>query len=149
MMRKRIFTSGEAARICGLSVSTLKRWIQREALRSFRTPGGDIRILKSDLLDFMRRYGIPLPMDLAPEPAVLLAVDSPEIRRCLRAALASTAIATREAQDDFALGCSLSKGDVTHLIIQSRPQTDDLERCAAIRDAVAPRHIRICLLYTS
>lgn len=70
-MLKKVYTSGEAAGICGLSLSTFKRWVTKGSVRTYRTPGGDIRIMHEQLLEFMKEYDIPLSR-LVEEPKVII-----------------------------------------------------------------------------
>lgn len=51
-------TTGEAARILGVGVNTVKRWIGNGALRGLCTPGGHWRIANDDLYTFMRDQGM-------------------------------------------------------------------------------------------
>ncbi len=56
------FTTGEAAAICGLKTRTLTRWVDSGLLPGYCVPGNHTRrILRSDLIAFMRRHGFPLP----------------------------------------------------------------------------------------
>jgi len=44
----------EAARVLGVSLSTLRRWSDAGELPSYRTPGGQRRYSREHLEDFMR-----------------------------------------------------------------------------------------------
>lgn len=73
--RERAFTSFEAAKICGVFHTTMVGWVNQGRLEAHRTPGGHRRILLSDLVDFMRKYAIPIPADLAQKPRTILVVE--------------------------------------------------------------------------
>ena len=51
-------STGEAARMLGVGLNTVKRWISNGALRGVCTPGGHWRIAKEDLREFMRSSGM-------------------------------------------------------------------------------------------
>lgn len=50
-------TTGEAARICGLSRSTLRRAVASGQLSAWRTPGQHLRFSRQACLDFLRASG--------------------------------------------------------------------------------------------
>jgi excisionase family DNA binding protein len=55
---------GFAAKHCGVSNTTVLRWIATGRLPAFRLPGGHFRISSNDFTDFMTRYKIP--QDISP-----------------------------------------------------------------------------------
>lgn len=55
------FTTGEVARLCGVTIKTVIRWFESGELRGFKIPGSrDRRIPRAHLIEFMRSHGIPL-----------------------------------------------------------------------------------------
>ncbi len=46
-------TTGEAARMCGVGVNTIKRWIRQGRLPYMQTPGGHWRLPRRDFLRFI------------------------------------------------------------------------------------------------
>jgi excisionase family DNA binding protein len=50
---------GFVARHCGVSNTTVLRWIEAGQLPAFRLPGGHHRIGRTDLSDFLTKYHIP------------------------------------------------------------------------------------------
>jgi two-component system response regulator VicR len=77
------FTTGQAATICGVSVRTLKRWLQRGDLNGYRLPSsGEWRIPRPELVGFMLRHGIPLgPLEAAERRRVLMVGEEPALRQ--------------------------------------------------------------------
>jgi excisionase family DNA binding protein len=51
---------GFVAKCCGVSNTTVLRWISAGELEAFRLPGGHYRIEKGHLSDFLARYHMPL-----------------------------------------------------------------------------------------
>ncbi len=51
-------TTGEAARLLGVGLNTVKRWIANGDLKGIQTPGGHWRIPKADLECFMQKRGM-------------------------------------------------------------------------------------------
>lgn len=144
-MTKRAYTTGEAARICGLSLSTLKRWIKRGALRVYRTPGGDIRIPRDQLRDFMREFEIPL-FNLEGETRVLLDVRDDNLRRMVLRVLNEHFgdCECEIVEGDVRLGFQLGHFQPDAVVLDGGKTTlDTLERCTQIRSLVAPKAVRI------
>lgn len=49
---------GFIARHCGVSNSTVLRWINSGMLPAFRLPGGHFRIGRGDFHQFLKKYGM-------------------------------------------------------------------------------------------
>lgn len=71
-----VFTSGAIARLYGMSITTVNRWIDQGYLRGFLIPGSrHRRVTGAELLRCAREQGLPLPLDLDPDrPRRALAV---------------------------------------------------------------------------
>lgn len=54
LIKQPVLTVAEAARIWRVEAATVRRDIRKGALRAYRLPGGDLRILRSDLLAYGR-----------------------------------------------------------------------------------------------
>ena len=58
---KRVFTTGEAAKVCGVSQQTIIRSFDAGRLTGFKVPGSKFRrIPRDELVRFMRANGMPL-----------------------------------------------------------------------------------------
>jgi excisionase family DNA binding protein len=60
---------GEAARLCGLSRTVLRRMVAQGRLQAWRTPGRHLRFAPSDCLEFSRSLG---RIDVADDAAFLV-----------------------------------------------------------------------------
>lgn len=58
---KELFTASEVARFCQVDLKTIHNWADRGEIRHFRTPGRHLRFRSADVLDFLRKYGYPVP----------------------------------------------------------------------------------------
>jgi len=56
---KQAYTSHDAAKILGVSNSSVLKWIDDEKLAAYRTPGGHRRIKPEDLRAFAAEYEMP------------------------------------------------------------------------------------------
>lgn len=52
---------GFIARCCGVSNTTVLRWITTGQLSAFRLPGGHYRVVKEDFSEFLTKYNMPAP----------------------------------------------------------------------------------------
>jgi two-component system response regulator RpaA len=67
----RVFTTGAVAKICKVAPRTVSKWFDAGRLGGYRIPGSnDRRVPEAELLAFMRREGIPVPVGLLPKTAV-------------------------------------------------------------------------------
>ncbi len=77
-VKDQVFTSGEVARICGVSPDTVSRWFDLGQLSGYRLgPGGDRRIPYDNLRQFMLNHGIPLDRLEEDERRILVVDDDP------------------------------------------------------------------------
>jgi len=92
---KKVFTTGQVAKICKVAPRTVSKWFDSGRLRGYRIPGSqDRRIPREHLLRFLKEHGMPLG-DLEAEVynKVLVVGAEPTLQASLREQL-------REA-DDF------------------------------------------------
>lgn len=147
------YTSGEAARLCGLALSTLKRWVQRDALRAYRTPGGDIRIQHDDLIDFMRKYNIPMQSirDESASISILMYLADPaqygHIEHVLEQDYPLASVLTAESDLDFGYRLGAERPD--YVILEGGPAEANLARCRALRSILSPKSLRIAMVFGS
>ena len=74
--RKDLFTASQIARFCQVDLKTIHNWADRGRIPHFRTPGRHLRFRKPHVLDFLRKYGYPIPDELEAErPRVALLID--------------------------------------------------------------------------
>jgi excisionase family DNA binding protein len=66
-IRKRVFTTGQVAKLCKVAPRTVCKWFDAGKLRGYRIPGSqDRRVPRDNLLRFLRENGMPLD-DLEPD----------------------------------------------------------------------------------
>ncbi len=72
-MHERFYTTAELARICGVSISTIKRWTDSGLLRCLRTPGGHRKFRLQDVAEAARQLGTSMAV---PEARPAAEVDA-------------------------------------------------------------------------
>src|ERR1700760_3931855 len=82
------FTASDVARFCQVDLKTIHNWADKCEIRHFRTPGRHLRFRRLDVLDFLRKYGYPIPEELsAGKPRVVAVDDDPNVLAGIRRAL--------------------------------------------------------------
>ncbi|HIE28190.1 TPA: helix-turn-helix domain-containing protein [Candidatus Poribacteria bacterium] len=66
MTKKKIFTTGQAAKYLKVSSVTVYNWIRAGKLEAYKTPGGQYRIVPEVLIDFMEKHNMPIPEAMSP-----------------------------------------------------------------------------------
>ncbi len=148
-MAYKIFTTFHIARICGVSPSTVIHWINRGKLPAFRTPGGHRRVPASDLLNFLKRYGMPIPESLVGEEEkkrVLIVDDEPQIAGMLRRAFAkaSPRFEPRAVTDGVEALVLVGTWRPDLVVLDAvMPVVDGMRVCASLKADPQTRRIRI------
>ncbi len=58
---KKVFTTGQVAKICKVAPRTVSKWFDSGRLRGYRIPGSqDRRIPREQLIKFLKEHGMPL-----------------------------------------------------------------------------------------
>lgn len=83
--RERTFTTFQIADICDVRPTTVIKWANQQRIKAYTTPGGHRRIKESDLLEFLRKYNIPIPEDLVSggRKKILIVEDEPDVGQLL------------------------------------------------------------------
>ena len=59
-----VYSALEVANICGVVNQTAINWIRNGYLKAFSTPGGQYRVYRDDLVEFMMKRHMRIPSDL-------------------------------------------------------------------------------------
>ena len=83
-----LFTASQIARFCQVDLKTIHNWADRDQIPHFRTPGRHLRFRRPHVLDFLRKYGYPIPDELdAERPRVALLIETAGSKRDIVAEL--------------------------------------------------------------
>jgi len=75
-----VLTVFQASKHCNVSSKTIINWIDSGHINAYKTVGGHRRIKRTDLLEFMKKQGIPIPDgDQQEERKKILVVDDDAI----------------------------------------------------------------------
>ena len=126
---------------------SVANWIDKELLKAHRTPGGHRRVAAADLLAFLRKHKMPIPLELESPPARVLVVDDePAVAQLILRALQSACpnIEVKEANDGFQAGTMVVtlRPDVVILDLRM-PGMDGYEVCRIIKANADTQHAQI------
>lgn len=101
-------TTGEIAKLCGVNLRTVARWIERGHLKAYQLPGrGDNRVEPADFLDFLRRNAMPVPAELRAERKALVVEDDADVAEAMARTLREVGFEVQVATDGFQAGTLL------------------------------------------
>jgi excisionase family DNA binding protein len=75
MQRRSFYTTFEISEICGVNPTTVQNWVKGKRLKAFQTPGGHRRIRHDDLVEFMNKFEMPVPLELTQSVPLIMIVD--------------------------------------------------------------------------
>ena len=109
MAERRLLTTGEIARHCGVTLRTVLRWIERGHLPAFQLPGrGDNRVEVPAFLAFLRDHAMPVPDEFREASRrVLIVEDDAPMAAALQRVLRQAGFETCIASDGFRAGTLL------------------------------------------
>jgi len=125
-----VFTTGEAAKVCGVSQQTIIRSIDEGLLIGFRVPGSKFRRVPAvELRKFIRRHHLPLGR-LPLEDRLILMVSNDQSRLAKEVKLV---VPRYEVQyvDTFEAGLLVADQRASVLVIDERVGKDSLESLIA------------------
>lgn len=76
MKHGRYFAAPDVARFCAVDLKTVHAWAKKGALPHERSAGGQLRFRRTELVEFLRGRGFPLPRLFDREPPVVLAIGA-------------------------------------------------------------------------
>jgi excisionase family DNA binding protein len=143
-----LFTASDVARFCQVDLKTIHNWADKGEIRHFRTPGRHLRFRRLDVLDFLRKYGYPIPEVLRTgKPKVVAVDDDPGVLATLRRTL-SRRFELTTFQDPFDALLAVGSIQPDALVLDVKmPGLDGVRCLERLRSIDATSHIR-CIIYS-
>ncbi len=149
-MDKDTFTTIQAAKLCRATSMSIIRWIESGKIKAYTTPGGHRRIIKEDLIDFMKNNNIPiLDKNIVPKKRILIVDDDElireEIANYLQLPSFNYDVAT--AEDGFKAGVMVSEFVPDIILLDLlMPGIDGLKVCEEIKRNPLKKNVKIFIL---
>jgi len=144
-----LFTASDVARFCQVDLKTIHNWAEKGEIRHFRTPGRHLRFRRLDVLDFLRKYGYPIPEVLREgKPRVIAIDDDPNVLASLRRVL-SRRVDLMTFQDPFDALVAVGTAQPDAIILDIRmPGLDGIRLLERLKSIESTGHIR-AIVYSS
>lgn len=130
-------TTGEIARYCHVTHRGVLKWVASGKLKAYRTPGNHSRVQLEDFIEFLKKYSMPIPLEVADKlksiKRVLIVDDDRGIVHAISRTLkVSNNYEVDVAYDGFEAGQKFSdfKPDLVILDIRM-PNLDGYHVCSA------------------
>ncbi len=149
-MKNKILSSTQAAELCNLSITSIKRYIKSGKLNAFKTPGGTFKIKEKDLFFMMEEYNIPIPGEIEIVRRKILIVDDDEqvresMARCIR--LSGKHFETETANDGFEAGILVTQYKPDLIILDlMMPNMDGFSVCKKLKSNPLTKNVLIMVL---
>jgi excisionase family DNA binding protein len=137
---KDVLTTGQVAKICNVAPRTVSKWFDSGQLRGYRIPGSkDRRIPVDQLVQFMKRHGIPTNGLDRGEATVLILEEDAQLADVLCEALAAdNAFTVYHAATAFEAGALAERHQPEVLVVNvSAPDIDPQRLARAMRGHAA------------
>jgi excisionase family DNA binding protein len=143
-----LFTASDVARFCQVDLKTIHNWADKGEIRHFRTPGRHLRFRRLDVLDFLRKYGYPIPEVLRlGKPKVVIIDEDPASLAGVRKALAKKFdLTTFQDPLDALVAVGALQPDALVLDVKM-PGLDGVRALERLRSIDATAHIR-CIVFS-
>jgi excisionase family DNA binding protein len=143
------FTASDVARFCQVDLKTIHNWADKGEIRHFRTPGRHLRFRRLDVLDFLRKYGYPIPEVLRMgKPKVVVVDEDPAVLAAIRRTLAKKfELVTFQDAFDALLAVGSLQPDALVLDVKM-PGLDGVRCLERLHRIESTAHIR-CLVYSA
>jgi len=150
-MNKTALTTYEIADHCQVTPRTVIQWINDGKLKAYRTPGNHSRVQKEDFLGFLKKYHMPLPVEVVSntnEKRVLIVDDDKSMVDAIHRILKREKIYDLEiAYDGFEAGEKFTAFKPDLIILDIRmPGLDGYQLCSRIRGNQKNKDVKILLI---
>lgn len=138
-----LYTASDVARFCQVDLKTIHNWAEKGEIKHFRTPGRHLRFRRGDVVDFLRKWGYPMPTGLRGEKprVVVLDEDASALSGIRRALAKEFDVLTFQEAVDALLSVGATPPDL--FVVDVGSKTLDGVRCIErIRGAAASSSVR-------
>lgn len=140
-----------ASKYCNVSSKTIINWVEAGHIKAYRTVGGHRRIKKSDLEEFMKTQGIPIPRekDQGARKKILVVDDDMIIVESIVQALEEDQYDYEviSASDGFEAGLQVNHFNPDLMILDiMMPDIKGYEVCKRIKSSEKSKHTKIIVL---
>ena len=149
--KAQLLTTGDVARLCGFSPSAVLQWIRSNKLSAYSSPGGQHRIDPEQLLEFLQKHGMRIPLELASANGhrILVVEDDESVRDLLIRFLNDSDIpCTVESAGNGVIGCLKIPTFKPDLVVLDlvMPELDGVEMCRTVKGSEEFAGIKVLVI---
>jgi len=144
-----MYTTHDISAICGVALTTVAAWIDKGKLRGFRTPGGHRRVKRTDVVNFLRQYSMPVPTELEEDKCnvVLVQPDADLARMSTEAIEEDGGYRVEVASSALQAGVAVTGGKADMVVVDlDTPGLDAVDLTRVIRSNPKTRRIPVLIL---
>lgn len=146
---RELFTASEVAHFCEVELKTIHNWAERGEVRSFRTPGRHLRFRRVDVLDFLRRYGYPIPPGLLVGKPRIVVIDDDAASVAVVKRILSKRFEVTTFEDPFDALIAIGSDAPDGVVLELKLPAFDAVRCVArLKQLPTTRHVRAVVFST-
>ncbi len=143
-----LLTSSEVGELLQVNPSSVKKWVDDGLLVAFRTPGGHRRIRAADLVAFLVRHDMPIPVDLqdAAKKRLLIVDDEVDQLKALSRSLKRFADKVEVTTTSNGIDALVLVGSFhPHAVLLDvyMPGIDGLEVCRRLKKNPATKDVQV------
>jgi excisionase family DNA binding protein len=144
-MVDKVFTTYQVAGFCKVHHTTVINWVNEGVLKAYTTPGGHRRIKGEDIIEFMKKYRMPLPEKKGRKAKRILIVDDDiEFLEELREALEGGGYELDCALNGFEAGRKIYTKKPDLILLDFKiPGLDGFQVCEVMHKDVDTAHIPV------
>ncbi|QQE13397.1 response regulator [Planctomycetota bacterium] len=142
-------TTGQVAKYCGVNYRTVIRWIERGEMKAYQLPGrGDNRIEVEDLIAFLRKNQMPIPLELSGGLSRILVVENDRAQaQSLSQALTNAGYEVQIASFGFHAGAQIDSYRPALIIFDLQtPGLGGIEAVHYLRGNNRTKHLKVLLI---
>ncbi len=146
---KKVFTTGDVARICRVTINTVVKWFDTGELKGYRIPSSKARrVPRRNLIAFMKKFNFPMDEIAAYKVRILVVDSDTRTRNLIKKAFSdSEKFLLKEATSGFEAGI-LTKNllpDIIFLNVNMR-DIDGARTCKFLRENGETAQTRVIAL---
>jgi len=138
------FNASDAAKLCQVDLKTIHNWVEKGEIKHFRTPGRHLRFRRLDIIEFLQKFGYPVPNTLKISKPKILAIENNELIVATLQRVLSRRFDLTVSKDPFDALITIGILEPEAIIIDTNSIiTDGIELIHRLRNNPLTTHIKI------
>ncbi len=143
---KDMISTTKAAKLLGVAIASISKWIDSGELKAGKTPGGHRRIDKNDLAQFLKKHKLGLPKELRTSHKILVVDDEASIVEWITQEIKAehSDYKVLHASDGYSAGEIVASSHPNVVILDLRmPGLDGFDVCKRIKSSAKTQDIAV------